>query len=81
MLRTLHIYLIVKHTEAVSPRYWREQFFDHLSEMSSEAIQSALAGRGPALPGPHMCQPGRPRTKAGEARKLESRLKIEKKFE
>ena len=40
----LHIYSIVKHTEAVSPRYWREQFYDHLSEMSSEAIKPAHAG-------------------------------------
>ena len=44
VLRTHHIYLIVERAETVSPRYWREQFYDHLSEMSSEAIKPAHAG-------------------------------------
>ena len=44
MLRTPHIYLIVERAEAVSPKYWREQFYDHLPEMSSEAIKPAHAG-------------------------------------
>ena len=62
MLHTHSIYLIVKRTEAVSPRFWREQFYDHLSELRSHRISP----RGPALPGLHMCQPGRPRAPAGE---------------
>ena len=44
VLCTIHGKLTVNRTEAFSPRYWREQFYDHLSEMSSEAIKPAHAG-------------------------------------
>ena len=59
-----HIYLIVERTEAVSPRYWWEQFYDHLYEMSSEAMQSAYAGLH--------CQASTCVSRGDRARRLES---------
>ena len=79
VLCTFHGKLTVNRTEAFLPRYRQEQFYQQLSAMSSEPIQSAHAGGGPVLPGPHMCQPARSRAQAEEfkkvARKFESRLK------
>ena len=44
VLRMIHIKLNVYHTEVFLPRYWREQFYQQLSAMSSEAIKPAHAG-------------------------------------